>query len=75
MFQNSCHMFNFNCGFTNVSHIWSDRKFTDESNGSCCKVIGATTIELSTISIKVCKGFVCFLTEKFIFTARFGLTI
>ena len=49
MFQNSCHVFNFDCGFTHVSHIWPDTKCHEELNGSCCKVIGATTIELSTI--------------------------
>ena len=24
MFQNFCHVFNFDCGFTHVSHIWPD---------------------------------------------------
>ena len=34
------------CGFTHVSSIWPYGKFNVESNGTCCKVIGATTIEL-----------------------------
>ena len=38
----SYHMFNFDCGFTHVSHIWPDRKFNGGSNGSYFKVIGAT---------------------------------
>ena len=25
--QNSCHVFNFDCQFTHVSHIWPDRTF------------------------------------------------
>ena len=49
MFQNSYHMFNFDCEFTHVSHVWPDRKLNGKSNGSCCKVIGATTIKLSPI--------------------------
>ena len=43
------HMFNFNCEFTHMSHIWPDRKFNGELTGMCCKVIGVTTIELLTI--------------------------
>ena len=39
MFQNSCHVFNFDCRLTHVSHIWSDRKFNGELNRSCYKVI------------------------------------
>ena len=27
MFQNFCHVFNFDCGFTHVSHIWPDAEF------------------------------------------------
>ena len=38
VFQNSCHMFNFDCRFTHMSHIWPDRNFNDELNGNCCKV-------------------------------------
>ena len=49
MFQKSYHVFTFDCGFTHVHHIWPDGEFYDESNGSCCKVIGATTIELLTV--------------------------
>ena len=55
-------LFNFDCGFTHVSHTWPDRKFNGELNGSCCKVIESMTIELSFV--KVYKGFACFLTEK-----------
>ena len=46
VFQNSYHVFNFDCVFTHLSHTWSDRKVHDKSNGGCCKVIGAITIEL-----------------------------
>ena len=55
-------MFNFECGFTHVSHIWPDGEFHDESNGSCCKVIGVTT--LSYMYQPFYKRFACFLTEK-----------
>ena len=49
MFLNSCHVFNFDCGFTHVSHIWPDAEFHEELNESCCKAIESTTIELLTI--------------------------
>ena len=49
MFLNSCHVFNFDCGFTHVSHIWPDAEFHEELKESCCKAIGSATIELSTI--------------------------
>ena len=66
VFENSCHVFDFDCGFTHVSHIWLDRKFDGEPNGSYCNVIGASTTELSTILyIKVCKRFACFLTKSY----------
>ena len=71
MFLNFCHVFNFDCGFIHVSHIWPDTKFHDELNGSCYKEIGSTTIELSTIFIKVCKV----PYQNVIFMASFGLTI
>ena len=71
MFLNSCHVFNFNCGFTHVSYIWPDTKFL---NGSCCKAIGSTTIELSIILERYVKGLRVSLL-KVVFTASSGLTI
>ena len=46
MFQNSSHVLNFDCGFTHMSRIWPDGKINGGLNGTCCKMIAATTIEL-----------------------------
>ena len=45
MFLYSCYVFYFDYGFTHMNHIWPDRKFNGESNGSCCEMIGVTTIK------------------------------
>ena len=69
MFLSSCHVFNFDCGFTHVSHTRPERKFNSETNGTCCKLIGITTIE------RYVKGLRVSLPKKVICMARFGLTV
>ena len=61
MFQNFCHVFNFDCGFTHVSHIWPDAEFHEELLLQSDRISYHRVIDHF---IKVCKGFACFLTES-----------
>jgi len=45
MMESSCHIFNFDCGFSHASYILLDAKFNGKVN-DCFELMEATTVKL-----------------------------